>query len=82
MPLYPYVCKCGHEEEILVPFDGPTSLKCPECGKRTFKRMLGTPVGKLYRPDREKVLDTMKIKRTTYGSGGEKLAVNEQKVYT
>jgi len=81
MPLYPYECICGHKEERLVPSNSPKQLKCPKCGKKTLKRMLGTPVGKLYRPDRDKVLDTMKFKRTTYGANGEKLNVNERKVY-
>lgn len=82
MPLFPYVCRsCAYAEERLVPASAARTIKCPECGKKTFVRELGTPVGMLYRPDKDKILDTMRVKKTTYGSGGEKLAVDERKVY-
>jgi len=48
MPLYPYVCdKCGYEEEKLVSFSDPNTLKCPKCGSKTLKRKLGVPFGKV-----------------------------------
>lgn len=41
MPLYDYVCKCGHKFEKLVQKMTDDPQKCPKCGKdapKTFSR--------------------------------------------
>ena len=65
MPLFNYVCDdCGMVEELLVQFSAPKRLKCPGCGGRKYKRQLSKVNGMLYRPDKDKVLETMKVKHT------------------
>lgn len=81
MPLYPYVCRsCGFEEERLVPASSAKQVICPKCGKKTFIREIGKPIGKLYTPDRDKILSTMEVKKTTYGANGEKLSTRKERV--
>jgi putative FmdB family regulatory protein len=65
MPLFPYHCDhCGHDEEVLEAYDHRTP-KCPQCGKK-WTRHIGKGVGKMYRPDYDKVQSTMKTKVTYY----------------
>ena len=43
MPTYEYICRgCGHEFEVFQSMkDGP-KRKCPECGKNSLERKIGT----------------------------------------
>jgi putative FmdB family regulatory protein len=41
MPIYEYRCaKCGFQKEFLQRLNDAPLTKCPECGKRTFKKMV------------------------------------------
>ena len=43
MPTYDYVCDaCGHEWELFQPITAEPVKKCPECGRRRARRLLGT----------------------------------------
>ncbi len=41
MPLFPYACKCGHEEERAVEVARRDRIrpKCPNCGRRLKRQM-------------------------------------------
>jgi putative FmdB family regulatory protein len=42
MPTYEYLCEaCGHEFEQFQPMTAAPIRKCPSCGKRKVKRLLG-----------------------------------------
>ena len=38
MPLYEYICKCGHELDKIVAYDTPNP-KCPKCGTKMKKKL-------------------------------------------
>lgn len=40
MPIYDFCCsKCDHHEERMISIaESEKQVKCPECGKRTFKK--------------------------------------------
>ena len=41
MPIYEYRCaKCGFQKEYLQRLNEAPLTKCPECGKKTFKKMV------------------------------------------
>ena len=41
MPIYEYRCaKCGHQLEVLQRISEPPLTKCPECGKKSLKKMV------------------------------------------
>ena len=41
MPIYEYRCNsCGHQQEFLQRMSDAPLKKCPECGKRTFNKLL------------------------------------------
>jgi putative FmdB family regulatory protein len=41
MPIYEYRCsRCGFQQEYLQRLNDPPHTKCPECGKRTFNKMV------------------------------------------
>ena len=41
MPIYEYRCgKCGFQKEYLQRLNEAPLTKCPECGKRTFNKMV------------------------------------------
>ncbi|MGB5081103.1 MAG: FmdB family zinc ribbon protein [Burkholderiales bacterium] len=41
MPIYEYRCSsCGFQKEYLRKISDPLMTDCPECGKRTFSKML------------------------------------------
>jgi putative FmdB family regulatory protein len=41
MPIYEYRCNsCGHQKEILQRMSDAPLSKCPQCGKRAFKKMV------------------------------------------
>lgn len=41
MPIYEYRCgSCGHEKEVLQRISDKPLSQCPECGKRTFRKLV------------------------------------------
>ncbi len=43
MPTYDYQCDaCGHEFELYQGILDPVKKKCPECGRRKLRRLIGT----------------------------------------
>jgi len=43
MPTYEYECRsCGHRYERFQPITARPTKKCPECGRRTAVRLIGT----------------------------------------
>ena len=50
MPTYDYACAaCGHGFERFEPIGADGKKKCPECGKKQAKRMLGVGVGVIFK---------------------------------
>jgi len=50
MPTYEYQCEnCGHRFEKFQSIKAPAIRKCPECGKNTVKRLLGTGAGIIFK---------------------------------
>ena len=50
MPTYDYVCpKCDHKWELFQSIKAQPEKKCPECGKRAAKRMIGPGAGIIFK---------------------------------
>ena len=50
MPTYDYECKsCGHAFELFQQMSDAVKRKCPECGKLTLHRHVGTGAGVLFK---------------------------------
>lgn len=50
MPLYEYQCSnCGNMLEELQKMSDEPLKKCPECGKNTLKRLIGTGAGLIFK---------------------------------
>lgn len=50
MPTYDYQCEaCGHAFELFHSMSAPVKRKCPECGKLSLKRLIGTGSGVLFK---------------------------------
>ena len=50
MPTYDYVCKeCGHRFERFQKMSDGNLRKCPECGERKLKRLMGIGAGVIFR---------------------------------
>jgi putative FmdB family regulatory protein len=50
MPTYQYECSvCKHELEILQAFKDKKLKKCPQCGKNSLQRLIGTGSGIIFK---------------------------------
>lgn len=50
MPTYDYLCsKCGHKFEKFQSITAGTLKKCPECGKMSLQRLIGTGSGIIFK---------------------------------
>jgi putative FmdB family regulatory protein len=50
MPTYEYKCKsCGHKFEKFHSMTAAPIKKCPECGKRTVERLIGTGAALIFK---------------------------------
>ena len=50
MPTYEYICEeCGHEFEQFQSITARSLRKCPKCGKRGLKRLIGTGAGVIFK---------------------------------
>jgi putative FmdB family regulatory protein len=50
MPTYDYVCSdCDHSFELFQMMSDPVKRKCPECGTRGLRRLIGTGAGVIFR---------------------------------
>lgn len=50
MPTYDYRCNaCDHEFELFQSMSAKTKRKCPECGKNTLERLIGTGAAVLFK---------------------------------
>jgi putative FmdB family regulatory protein len=50
MPTYDYRCsKCDHIWELFQSIKAEPEKKCPSCGKRTAKRVIGSGAGIIFR---------------------------------
>jgi putative FmdB family regulatory protein len=50
MPTYDYKCSnCGHKFEKFQSMSSAPVKKCPECGKNTAKRLIGTGAGLIFK---------------------------------
>lgn len=50
MPTYDYKCNgCGHAFELFQSMSAATKRKCPECGKNTLERLIGTGAAVLFK---------------------------------
>ena len=72
MPTYDYLCdNCGHELEIFQSITAAPKKKCPDCGKLTLKRLLGTGAGVIFKGSG--------FYETDYRSEGYKKAAEKEK---
>jgi putative FmdB family regulatory protein len=50
MPTYEYECKkCGEAVEIFHSMSEPARTKCPSCGKKGLKRLIGAGAGFIFK---------------------------------
>jgi len=50
MPTYDYRCKnCEHEFELFQQMSDSVKKKCPECGKLSLQRLIGTGSGVIFK---------------------------------
>jgi putative FmdB family regulatory protein len=50
MPTYDYKCKsCGHVFELFQSMSEAPKRKCPDCGKNTLERLIGTGAAVLFK---------------------------------
>jgi len=50
MPTYEYICEnCGYELEQFQAITARPIRKCPKCGKRELKRLIGTGAGIIFK---------------------------------
>ena len=50
MPTYEYICEeCGHEFEQFQSITARSLRKCPKCGKRKLKRLIGVGSGVIFK---------------------------------
>lgn len=50
MPTYEYICPdCGHELELFQGITSPAIQKCPRCGRRKLKRLIGRGSGIIFK---------------------------------
>jgi len=50
MPTYDYRCKnCEHEFELFQNMSDRVKRKCPECGKNTLERLIGTGAAVIFK---------------------------------
>jgi len=50
MPTYDYKCdKCGHELEIFQSITAKPLKKCPECGKKGLRRLVGAGAAVIFK---------------------------------
>jgi putative FmdB family regulatory protein len=50
MPTYDYVCDaCHHEFELFQSITAAPERKCPECGRKKLKRLIGTGAGIIFK---------------------------------
>ena len=83
MPTYDYVCSgCGHGFERFEPISKSGTKKCPKCGARKARRMLGTGAGKIFKGAGFYTTDSRKSEKkesTPAKKAGEKSGSNEKK---
>jgi len=50
MPTYEYICEnCGYEFERFQGITARAVRKCPKCGKKALKRLIGTGAGVIFK---------------------------------
>ncbi|HZP61346.1 MAG TPA: zinc ribbon domain-containing protein [Opitutaceae bacterium] len=50
MPTYDYLCsKCGHQFEAFQSMKDAPLIKCPQCGRKSLKRLLGGGAGLIFK---------------------------------
>ena len=50
MPTYDYMCEsCGYEFELFQGITAKSVRKCPACGQRTLKRLIGSGAGVIFK---------------------------------
>ncbi|HSY53325.1 MAG TPA: FmdB family zinc ribbon protein [Opitutaceae bacterium] len=50
MPTYDYVCtKCDHAFEVFQSMNDALLTKCPKCGRKSLKRLLGGGAGLIFK---------------------------------
>ena len=70
MPTYDYKCPdCGHEFEEFQTMTAKPIRKCPKCGKRRVKRLIGTGLQPIFKGSG--FYETDYVKKTRPSEGGE-----------
>jgi putative FmdB family regulatory protein len=72
MPTYEYACtKCGHHFEHFQSMKDEPLKKCPKCGKRALKRLVGAGAGLIFKGSGFYITD-YKAKPAEKAASGEK----------
>jgi len=83
MPTYDYECrKCGHRFEFFQSITAEPLKKCPECGKRTLRRLIGAGAGIIFKGSGFYVTDYKQSSSPgakSSGSGSSEKAPSEKK---
>jgi len=73
MPTYDYVCKgCGHRSERFESINDGGPKKCPKCGKKKARRMIGTGAGLIFKGSGFYATDSKSSSRKGDAGGGSK----------
>lgn len=76
MPTYDYACQgCAHEFEHFQSIKDEPLVKCPKCGKKKLKRLLGAGAGLIFKGTGFYITDYKKKS----GGGGESKSGGESK---
>lgn len=72
MPTYEYACpKCGHEFELFQSMNDQPLTKCPKCGKKGVKRLIGGGAGLIFKGSGFYITDYKKPSGGKKEGGGE-----------
>ncbi len=80
MPTYEYRCReCGHAFEEFQPITADPLVLCPNCGKNTLKRVMGTGGGLIFKGSGFYLTDYKKNGSSPSTGTGKKKAETESK---
>ena len=77
MPIYEYICdNCGHTFEELQTMKEAPLVKCPNCGKNTLKKLIGSGSGFIFKGSGFYATDYKKTKTSHTKSSSKKESKN------
>lgn len=75
MPIYEYLCNnCGHHFEEFQTMSEMPMVKCPKCGQKTLKRLIGAGSGVIFKGSGFYGTDYKKARVKSEKGEGEKIS--------